>query len=614
MSNVFLAFHERAMRSGIVNDRPDFGRELNSTLERFTTLARNATKATEGSDGEDHGEDDPNSNPLAKNAKQLPQAVAAAPGHMMHTRTDPQFAQMPLAMHQQRGRSGESSSSQSEEPNPEEYLPTVPMRDANLLLQRFADPTSSNYLPWMNELAPINRNPGAQAQYEAFLSTQPTVADFLDQAGPFDASAPLTLLDGPFSNQNLYHDPEPIGALSPLTGGLNSNGGMSTRMGLPYTFSFQETTFSRRLHRAATERAFHLISQADLRPQRFNNVFRLTLMYSTRDEVRNLLKNCLSKTVNESLDNSVGPFQHLGGAGTHYPRKDANGNLIPRPTGFHERRIGPVRTLVERYNKTAGIDLATCFANSDTANWEVLKGYEGEWFDADDVSGYLEERGVTIPAQASFVEGEVSDVQNGPISGGTEQIKDEPDHRQPVEFSEIFAPSAATLASMAAGNKPQAELESFPIHNIFQALPVPTAPDKKPIGAAGPDYFDFNAPLDTQLAEMEPGNFGASAWFDAPHASGPAAENPTPHPLSTGLSTPELSHVATTVSGDDLGAANEGMEWMAEGPLTRKRTVTVEVARLIDELIRRAVCIGRTPGFRRRDVDDALRASIISVF
>lgn len=588
MSNVFLKFHERAVRSGIANDRPDFGRELNSTLEQFTTLARNATKVTEGSDVEDRGDDEiaPSSSPKKAKTSSLP--PVQEPGPLIpETRTDPQFANMPLGYQMQpdSGSGGSSSERTSEEPASGEYLPTVPMRDANLLLQRFADPTSSNYLPWMNELAPINGGSGAQLQqYDALFPMQPPIADSLDQAFPFDASAPLTLLDGPLFDF-AAPEPEAIGSLSPT--GLNAIPSVSAKLGLPYTFSFQETTFSRRLNRAAVERAFHLISQADLRPQRYNQVFRLSLMYSTRDEVRGRLKDVLNRTATESLDNCGGPFQHLGGAGTHYPRTDAQGNVIARPDCFTERRIGPIRTIVEKENQALGLDLASAFAQSSTDSWAVLEGYEGEWFDADDVSGYLEERGVKIPAQASFVEGEVEEIQD-PKSSVREE---EPEVTAPIDFSEIFAPSAATLASMAAGNKGSTESDSFAVHNIFHNISTVEKQSNN-----NNDYFNLNS-QDDLAPSLKPDDFAASAWFDDSMTSG---EQPSPG-LTTG----------TTITSTDA-AAHDSMDW--DKPRRRKQTVTVEVSKLIDELIRRAVCIGRSPGFRRKDVDDALRASVISVF
>ncbi|KAK5008696.1 hypothetical protein LTR16_012160 [Cryomyces antarcticus] len=44
------------------------------------------------------------------------------------------------------------------------------------------------------------------------------------------------------------------------------------------------------------------------------------------------------------------------------------------------------------------------------------------------------------------------------------------------------------------------------------------------------------------------------------------------------------------------------------------RIVTIDVAKMIEELLKRAVCLGRTPGFRRKDVDQALKNAMITAF
>ncbi|KAF2493796.1 hypothetical protein BU16DRAFT_426901, partial [Lophium mytilinum] len=161
------------------------------------------------------------------------------------------------------------------------------------------------------------------------------------------------------------------------------------------TYSFQETTFARRLTRATVERGFHLLSTSSLHPAAVNHVFKLSLPYITRDQMLARFRAILTKSNSDTLDCWQTPFIHLGGAGTHYPRRDANGSTSPPPNSWNVRSIGPMKKLVlensvdSTLNQVIDVD---------------LRGFEGEWFDAHDVEGYLEELGVRIDPQASFAE------------------------------------------------------------------------------------------------------------------------------------------------------------------------------------------------------------------
>lgn len=71
------------------------------------------------------------------------------------------------------------------------------------------------------------------------------------------------------------------------------------------------------------------------------------------------------------------------------------GNRLPKRTARDIGKIGP-QTLALLDN-----------ASRDQVSLHMaveIAGYEGEWFDADDVQGYLEEKGVFIDPSATFVE------------------------------------------------------------------------------------------------------------------------------------------------------------------------------------------------------------------
>jgi hypothetical protein len=165
-----------------------------------------------------------------------------------------------------------------------------------------------------------------------------------------------------------------------------------------FTYNHDESTFARRLIRSTLERGFQLLNHAHVRPSRLNYVFRLCLPYLTLDQLRTRFKRMLSLHANEDFDLWETPFIHLGGAGTHYPRKDINGNIMPRRNTWTIKPMGPLEKRVVRME------------NVTDGRWEFinnmdLSAFDGEWFDAYDVQGYLEEKwGCRIHSKSSFAE------------------------------------------------------------------------------------------------------------------------------------------------------------------------------------------------------------------
>ena len=166
----------------------------------------------------------------------------------------------------------------------------------------------------------------------------------------------------------------------------------------PITYSFQETSIARRLHRACAETAYSLICDPTRKPADFERIFRLSLLGRDRTKIAASLKSILDRGPHEDLDFWEAPLIHVGGAGTHYPRRDAFGNLLPRKNTRNIGLIGPQTLALLQDDSRASI----------TADMTVeLAGFEGEWLDPHDVQGYLEEKGIFIDPTASFAEAEI---------------------------------------------------------------------------------------------------------------------------------------------------------------------------------------------------------------
>ena len=197
------------------------------------------------------------------------------------------------------------------------------------------------------------------------------------------------------------------------------------------SYSFLETSFARRLHRQTLEMGY---SDSLVRPERFRRIFKIPLLYLGDEVVRERVKFRLVKGLDEPVDGFFSPFRYLGGAGKHYPERDEYTRVLKGPSGF-------VCSLDGLQDMADGKDHVTSEA------YLGMKGYEGEWFDPNDVEGYLEERGFHIDPQSMFAEGEmVEDARpwDSDESASSERINTSPDpyNTDRIIHDAAFQPSA----------------------------------------------------------------------------------------------------------------------------------------------------------------------------
>ncbi|KAH0544578.1 hypothetical protein GP486_008506, partial [Trichoglossum hirsutum] len=172
---------------------------------------------------------------------------------------------------------------------------------------------------------------------------------------------------------------------------------------IPWTFSFQETTFARRLHRAAVERGYYLLLSPNSPPSEVSRVFDFCFTFSDRNETLRRLREILMRSNRESLEYSQAPLLHIGGAGLRYPRKNTLGSLEKKAVASADlttpvRSVGPMALAITGGMKEKGVTPEMMIE---------LLGLSGEWFDSNDVEGYLREKGVVIAGDSSFADIEV---------------------------------------------------------------------------------------------------------------------------------------------------------------------------------------------------------------
>lgn len=178
-----------------------------------------------------------------------------------------------------------------------------------------------------------------------------------------------------------------------------SHSGPSTNPSTIYTYSYQESTFARRLHRFCLEQTYSWLMDPSSPPAWITHVFGLLPCLPDMDSVRRNYRRVLHAGVGESFEVRVLPFYPIGGAGMHYPRKDADGQPV-----YPENTREPNRILGRAVNAMYGTDMSGIGEQRQKERQLQMLDLEGEWFDCHDVQGYLEHLGIGLGYASSAVE------------------------------------------------------------------------------------------------------------------------------------------------------------------------------------------------------------------
>ncbi|ESZ98917.1 hypothetical protein SBOR_0775 [Sclerotinia borealis F-4128] len=312
---------------------------------------------------------------------------------------------------------------------------------------------------------------------------------------------------------------------------------------LPATHSYFELSFARRVHRATMEQGYQLLTMKNPPKKRFQEVFGFCLTYETKDEIIARVTRTLNSSAKESLQNWRAPFVHLGGAGTYYPNQgpDTDNEFMPKfRTGFS---MGPFSAAFTPIRENINSDMRC----------SIIPGFEGEFFDSNDVEGYLRGHGFDLPPAADFITGQI-DLE---------------------VLSEVGSPGTASTDSR------------FP--------PTPRSPIGNVINENIQNTYNFDYINGDLSKEVQ--TDGTSSFMTFPSWSNDSSKGPNVFNLTgpifdatTGLNSGNTSPI--------ISANNK--------QYTEKRTVTISVETLIRELATHASCLGRAPGYRRSDVNAAI--------
>jgi hypothetical protein len=483
MSNIFISLYDFAVGKGLLQREPEFGQHLQSTTERFLALAKSAINE-EGSQDEQQEETGKREGPESGRRTKATQASKKL------QEKSPTTAEAPVQPYG--GYLGRLSPSNSpvEEVTLDSQLQTYEHRTRPADLQIITRPTEDN------------------------------------------ASFPFDLMD-------LQQYRVDVPAMEDYSQNFFSS---QNQLPLPRTYANGEFSLARRIQRLSVERAYRLITDENPPKERFQEVFGLTLMYDSKENITARMRKFLATSEKETLYEWRMPFVHIGGSGTFYPNHDIDieADLMPKfRTGYS---MGPFNQTVGQAQELIQDDMKC-----------TLPGFEGEFFDANDVEGYLRGRGLEIPASADYVTAELD----------------------ASILTEAIPPRSGSV-------------ETLP------TIPSPKTPA---------------SPIDRMLA-----NNGSTQSYDY---NKPTSEFPFPITMwSMDRSAKDLSNIDPIFNTlPDQSTSNQSSETMgSDRSFPNKRLVTIDVNLLLEGILSRSVCLGRAPGFRPADVNAAIVAAVKAGF
>lgn len=169
----------------------------------------------------------------------------------------------------------------------------------------------------------------------------------------------------------------------------------------PSTYSFHESSFARRLRRQCAEYGYRLLTDPNTDPKDVLRTYRFSLCFKNKQGLIDRFWKAItsSSSTNTNTTTAVPAAYTLGNAGVHYPRQHQAPNPETAPPTT-STELYPVYKLIGPWPFHQA-EVQHDFTSID----EIVsaRGMAGDWFDSNDVEGYLREKGIHVDTQASFV-------------------------------------------------------------------------------------------------------------------------------------------------------------------------------------------------------------------
>ncbi|TLD30769.1 hypothetical protein PspLS_01778 [Pyricularia sp. CBS 133598] len=458
-----------------------------------------------------------------------------------------------------------------------------------------------SYSPSMQQRQQLVAAPSNPVDASGFeIITQPTYEN---------ASFPILITDNDLSSM-IGHNPSPLGtAPSP-----------------PRTYSPAENTFGRRLQRFALECGLRLISMPNPPPLPLVRVFGFCLPFESPDMIHDRLQLSLQRHDNESLNFWEYPFYNLGGSGTHFQ---------PMPGAL----VGNQGTVDLMRNSVGGgfpigpptMTIAESREKVDRKQRIMVPGFEGDFYDAEEVEIYLRKKGVHILPRQDIVTAEVNlawfedkkstvqhqQQQQQPLQ---QQYQQQQQPQQPQQqyqqqhHHQQRQPQQAAygLSQPSAGIYPEQVYMGMPeLPNMGQFLPQAHAVENNvqilPVLAEQTQSPVLVGPVNPGMVISPTGSHDTVSG-GAAHDRYILPDNQYPAPAN--MRAP-ISYTTATYQDPSMSSfAAQMPQFHTSRPTTT--LISLDVNMFIKKLTETTTCLGRSPGFRLENVHKAFMAAIMS--
>ncbi|KAK1782309.1 hypothetical protein QBC45DRAFT_389616 [Copromyces sp. CBS 386.78] len=599
MNHAFMKFHEFAVASGLLDTSSELGRQLLATKEKFITIIQAAGDDLDANDDHEGRLQGGTSTADSIGSDRRQKGTTQSEGQG----NSPEYMVTPSATESPEPPQLYPGLTITHEPFSQSYSTTAPDTDLSLPL-----PTTNQ----ATEFHSATTAPGA-AFPKSFDFT--TTIDFnLDFLSPPQPQA----------------QPQPPQSPSPYSS-----------LPVPSSYASHEITFGRRYQRFAIERAHMLVTMPNPPIDKLSKAFGFCLLFESPDMIFQRTLKAIARSAGESLYNWQYPFYHLGGAGTHLNSTlileagmGVRLNLQQVPVGNQ----GTLDVLKPHAELTAGFGMGPFLPNVNDARdkWldkETMKmlmpGFDGTYYDCDEVEFYFHQRGVMIPPGADTYTVEIYPAQfgaggvQGGGSGGSGSLEEldltclDSVVQNRIPGEEGSPPSSMDFAS---------SIVSDDFASSYQQQPSTTT-ENKPLTPGGYSGSSSLSPPSTACSGAQdwtprflgvPAPQQANDGFDISEASPDNNKNnnmymsPQSHHSShssRSAGTDTTTGTTTTTSFDQhqpppLRQLQPQQMW------NQRMLVTIDVHRLVTELVERAICLGRTPGIRVEEINAAFWESV----
>ncbi|KAI0907366.1 hypothetical protein F4823DRAFT_564843 [Ustulina deusta] len=332
--------------------------------------------------------------------------------------------------------------------------------------------------------------------------------------------------------------------------------------------AFLERTLGRRIHRRTTEKAAVLLAMKNPPSEAILRVFGFVRNYASLDDIRQRVKNTLSRSADEDMNAYAQPFHHIGGSGTHFAG-DAKTVSFTGGAPFPNSGFG-----MGPFNEKTTAVRDDLLDNLQRTN---LPGWQGEWFDSYDIEKYLAQKSINLPQGGDgYVEIPPGDFYDNPL-------EDQPSTTK----NDSLQGSISRKVGAGFNVSPDVRGEGMPMHSSRQLTMARNAPYPPPTSSIE-GMLSIPAPVDLwRLGSMGPDYLAISQSMSGNMSSLLAYHNTT----SLGFS--DSSHLLYSSPTTPMNMASSQ---------PRNKKVWFSVDKFIENLGSKCTCVGRGPAFRKKDV------------